>query len=606
MARCLTARVALAHMLRMHSRNLWIELRAKLPWRARSPLVAAALLAAASTAPMAHAQGGRDTTRGFEIKDETIIRNCAGCHVRDSSGMLGRLSFLRKAPEGWETSIRRMVTLQNVRVEPADARAIVRYLSDNQGLAPAELRPGRFEVERRMTEYRYTADTRTETTCRACHSMGRVITQRRTRPEWDLLVAMHRGYYPGVDFQGFRRGGPPPPDSAGAPQPVDVAVTHLARAFPLRTPEWAAWSATMRPPPIEGTWILSGTQPGRGAFYGRLTITNTGPAEYTTRATYRFAHSGASVVREGRSVVYTGFQWRGRSSETSGREQQWREVMFVEPGWQEMSGRWFRGDYDEFGIDVTLRRQTSATVALGVSPKSLRTNTRGQELTIFGANLPRDARALALNFGPGVRVDRVVRALADSVTVVVSVDSSAAIGLRDLFVAGTSLRPGVAIYDKIDRVKVLPRHGMARTGGANFPKQFAQFEAFAFHDGLDRKQDTEDDLDLGPVSATWGLEEYTVTFDDDDLKFVGSIDQTGLFTPAIDGPNPQRSGNRNNVGDVWVVATHTPAAAGAKPMKARALLVSTVPLYMRWEPWRVDEPARSTRANTNSAGTPRP
>src|SRR5688572_2451111 len=160
---------------------------ASLPRRAM--IVAAFGVAGAS----ASAQG-RDTTTGFEIKDDLVLRNCSGCHVRDSTGRLGRLSFMRKTPEGWEASLRRMMTLQKVRIEPTVARAIVRYLADNQGLAPAELRPGRFEVERRATDYRYTADTRTETTCRSCHSMGRVITQRRTRSEWELLVAMHRGY----------------------------------------------------------------------------------------------------------------------------------------------------------------------------------------------------------------------------------------------------------------------------------------------------------------------------------------------------------------------------------------------------------------------------
>ena len=160
----------------MTCRNLWIA--------------AGAVVAISS---VARAQA-RDTTTGFEIRNDAIIRNCAGCHVKDSTGkFLGRLSYLRKTPEGWETSVRRMMTLQKVRVSEADARAIVRYLSDNQGLAPEEARPGRFESERRSTEYRYTADTRTETTCRACHSMGRVISQRRTRPEWELLVAMHRG-----------------------------------------------------------------------------------------------------------------------------------------------------------------------------------------------------------------------------------------------------------------------------------------------------------------------------------------------------------------------------------------------------------------------------
>src|SRR5688572_33007161 len=244
-------------------------------------LVGAGFLAAFSTAS---AQGGaRDTTTGFEIRDSLTIAKCAVCHARDSTGKyLGRLSYLRKTPEGWETSVRRMMTLQKVNVSAADARAIVRYLADNLGLAPAEARPGRFEVERRVVDYRYTADTRTETTCRACHTMGRIITQRRTRPEWELLVAMHRGYYPGVDGQGFRRGGPPPPDSAGAPHPMDLAITHLARAFPLRTPEWAACSAPMRPPPIEGSWSLSGNEPGKGPSYGRVTITNARRPDYPT------------------------------------------------------------------------------------------------------------------------------------------------------------------------------------------------------------------------------------------------------------------------------------------------------------------------------------
>ena len=63
---------------------------------------------------------------------------------------------------------------------------------------------------------------------------------------------------------------------------------------------------------------------------------------------------------------------------------------------------------------------------------------------------------------------------------------------------------------------------------------------------------------------------------------MGEIRQDGMFVPAADGPNPERSGLRNNIGDVWVVATH---GAGDDEMSARAHLVVTPPLYMRWEPW---------------------
>jgi quinohemoprotein amine dehydrogenase len=137
------------------------------------------------------------------------------------------------------------------------------------------------------------------------------------------------------------------------------------------------------------------------------------------------------------------------------------------------------------------------------------------------------------------------------------------------------------VYDKVDGIRLLPRAGLARTGGAVFPKQFQQFEAMAFANGPDGKPDTPDDWPLGLVDAKWRLEEYTATFNDDDVKFVGSIDQTGLFTPNLDGPNAERSGNRNNVGDVWVVAEFTPEGA-SEPLRGRAHLLVSVPVFMRW------------------------
>jgi quinohemoprotein amine dehydrogenase len=228
-----------------------------------------------------------------------------------------------------------------------------------------------------------------------------------------------------------------------------------------------------------------------------------------------------------------------------------------------------------------------------VYPRALRSGARDQQVTVVGANLPRDAQAAAVDFGPGVRVDQVVRADADSIVVRVSVDAKAPVGARDLFVGGASLRSAAVVFDRVARIKVTPLAGMARVGGVVFPKQYQQFEAVAYHNGADGKPDTEDDIEIGRVDVAWGLEEYGVTYDDDDLKFVGRIDQRGLFTPAVDGPNAQRSGNRNNIGDVWVVATYQDTengnGTGARPLKARAHLLVTVPLYLRWEPWKSDQ-----------------
>jgi quinohemoprotein amine dehydrogenase len=551
----------------------------------------ASLLSALTPDAIAQGPGGppRDTTTGFPIRDQTTIAFCSGCHVRDSVGHLSRISFLRKTPEGWETSLRRMVSLNGVKVDTAAARRIVRYLSDNQGLAPAEARPARFEAERRSADWSYTASPPTDNTCRQCHSLGRVITQRRTRPEWELLVATHRALYPVVEFQGFRNFAPGPADSAPRPHPMDAAIGYLSRTFPLRTQAWRAWSATMRPPRLEGSWLLSGTEPGKGKFFGRLTVTK-GPTdgEFTSRASYRYASGGPVVTRQGRSIVYTGYQWRGRSTEV-GRpplDPGLREVLFVEPGWQEMSGRWFTGPYDELGMDVTMTRLGTNAVVAGLAPRALRAGSRNQSVTIFGANLPLSTTAAAVDFGPGVKVDRLVRATADSVTVIVSVDSGAAPGARDFFIEGATLQGGTLVYRNVDRIAVTPLSGLARVGGVVFPKQVQQFDAIAFDNGTDKKPNTEDDLELGPVPATWSMDEYGATFEDDDVKFVGAISPTGLFTPALDGPNPARRGDRNNIGDVWVVAQYQPPGRTGRPLTARAVLIVTVPLYVRFEPWR--------------------
>ena len=141
-----------------------------------------------------------------------------------------------------------------------------------------------------------------------------------------------------------------------------------------------------------------------------------------------------------------------------------------------------------------------------------------------------------------------------------------------------AVKPAIfVVYDKIDGIRVVPQAGMARVGGAVYPKQLQQFQAVGISNGPDGKPDTADDLNLGIVDVKWSLEEYPATFGDDDAQYVGVLDQKGLFTPNVDGPNPKRTGNRNNIGDVWVVA-EVPAST----LRARAHLLVTVPLYMNW------------------------
>ena len=522
---------------------------------------------------------------GIPVTDNATVSNCASCHAVDDNGNMTRISYMRKSPEGWQWTLRRMVMLHNVELDPAMARDIVRYLSDNHGLAPEEARLGAFEAERRLIDYDYTADDSTETTCTQCHSLGRVITQRRTNEEWGLLIAMHRGYFPYVDYQAFRRTQRAGPSGDAPGHPMDNAIAHLSEAFPLDTPEWSAWAANRRPARLAGRWAVAGHSPGRGPVYGTVEVNavNDREGQFRTVAMLTNPRTGIMTQRSGRSIVYTGFQWRGRSSTEGNPLGTLREVMLVERDWRTMGGRWFTGAHDEIGIDVTLYRADVPLIA-GVYPVALRSNGAANELTIFGANLPDGVTTADIDLGPGVEVTQVLAASDSSIRVLATAADDAAIGKRDVFVGAIGQPEGLVVFDQVDAIRVSPDWGIARTGGEVAQKQLAQFEALGTSNGRDGEAGTADDLDLGVVEVNWSLEEYSATFNDEDLQYVGTLDDNGLFTPAIDGPNPERIGNRNNIGDVWVVATYNEIGR-EQPLRGRSHLVVTAPVYINWRRW---------------------
>jgi quinohemoprotein amine dehydrogenase len=549
-----------------------------------APVLAIGLVGVVSPAPVVAAAAPVlvQAVQGIPITSPEVRAACGSCHVPDAQGRMSRISYRRATPENWELTIKRMLSLNNATITPEQARVVLKYLSDNLGLAPEEARPVMGIAERRLDDFTYTGDTPTHNLCNACHTVGRVLNERRTPEEWGLLIAMHRGVYPGIDggSGGFRgRGGAAA--TANAKQPMDLAIEHLSKAFPLMSTEWAEWSAAKAPARLAGRWAVRGHQTGLGPVYGEVVMTaQPGLADgFTTTTTLTYAKTGRTVKLAGRSLVYTGFQWRGRSSETPDSPDAWREVAMVSRDQNEITGRWYTGAYAETGMDLTLTRVLGPVVS-GTDVLSLKTGATAQTLKIYGANLPLKLTPADITAGQGVTVRSVVSSTATMATVTVDVASDARVGPRDLTVSGAARLGALAIYDKVDGVKVRPRTGLARVGGDPHPKQFQQFEAVAFSNGLDGKADTADDLMLGMVDVTWSLEEYSATFVEDDIKFVGTISQTGFFTPNMEGPNPERSGNRNNIGDVYVVADYTPA--GGTALRGRAHLLVTAPLYMDW------------------------
>jgi quinohemoprotein amine dehydrogenase len=563
------------------------------------------------------AQGGRGRGRGattdekpvmeegIPVTDPLVIAKCSGCHKKDEKGNLTRISWERTTPEGWQEAIKRMVRLNGLELTPVEARAIVKSLSTDHGLAPEEAKPVMYFVEHRIQDEEFPNDTLREA-CAACHPIARARSWHRSKEEWDLLVNMHRGYFI-VSEQSFRGRGPAPAAAAGAGgrgatttpavdtrPPSDQAVEYLAKEYPLETPAWAAWRARMRAPKLTGRWLFTGYEAGRGKVMGEMVI-EPGAAddEFTTNVKLTYLKDGSSATRSGKSVVYTGYSWRGRSTAKNATEPspeaaggspaELRETMWISPDQNEMQGRWFWGAYEEFGYDVTLHRASDGVTVTGTDVTMIKSGSTAQKVRIYGDNFPK-LTAADVDLGTGVTVKRIVEQSAHEATVEVDVDAKAIVGKRDVAVRRTVAPNAIAVYDTIDYIKVAPDTSLARLGGIKFPKGYQQFEAIAYNRGPDGKPNTADDVELGPVDAEWSLEEFYAVYGDDDKEFVGKMSPTGFFTPAVEGPNPKRKFSRNNYGDVWAVATYKGAKdKEGKPLTARSYLVVAIPLYVRWD-----------------------
>jgi quinohemoprotein amine dehydrogenase len=530
---------------------------------------------------------------GIPVTDPLVKARCSGCHKADDKGNLTRISWERTTPEGWQEIIKRMVRLNGVTLTPQDARHIVASLSESHGLAPEESKPVSWFLEKRQIHAEKITNDTVRDACAACHPLARPQSWRRSKEEWELLVAMHRGYFPVVENTSFRRPTPPPgapgaPATAtpasgaeGAPpkppvDPAQVAIDEFSKTHPLHSPEWASWQAARREPKLNGRWLVNAWLPGKGRFLGEMTIEPSGTGTFTTKTTLTSLKTGQKITREGRGVVYTGYAWRGRSKSGANEE---KEVLSFSRDQQSAEGRWFWGGYDEFGYDVTLVRAGAPTLLTTDTP-SIKKGTKGATVKIYGDALPATIAPADLDFGGGVKVTAIQAKTTSQLTVMVDVDPAAVIGMRDLILGRTTLPGALAVYEKVDYLKI-PESSIARLGGNSHPKGFMQFEATAWSNGLDGKPKTGDDINLGPIEAKWSMEEFPSHLGDDDQEYVGSLSADGLFTPNIEGPNDKRRFGTNNYGDVWVKASWTPP--GGTELSAKSYLVVAVPLYIRYD-----------------------
>jgi quinohemoprotein amine dehydrogenase len=534
---------------------------------------------------------------GIPVTDPLVIAKCGTCHTRDDKGNLSRISWERAAPEGWEEAIKRMVRLNGLEISPAEARSVLKYLSTYHGLAPEEANPVMYMPEHRIQDEPVPNEA-VRTTCMGCHPFGRGLSWRRSKEDWKLLTNMHVFLYAQADVA-FRRGffgnGNAPVIAQvqeDAPPLVDQTLDYLAKNAPLHTPEWAAWRARMRAPRLDGRWLVTAHIPGRGKYYGEM-VMERGAAddEFQTRVKLQPVAQGPTLTRTGQGLVYAGYSWRGRSkgSNPAGAapddlSKEMRETLWFSPDQLWAEGRWFWGEYQEFGVDVKLVRASAEPTLLGVDRTMFKLGSQGNRVRVIGDNLPAQVAPADLDFGSGITVRRIVSRTSSEVVAEVDVAANAVPGKRDIAFRRSVLQSVIAVYDRVDYIKVIPEASLAHLGSDVHPKGYEQFEAIAYQRGADDKLHTADDVELGPVDVTWSVEEYLSVYGDDDKDFVGTLSSSGLFTPALDGPNPKRKFNRNNYGDVWVVATaKNEKDKDDKPLAGRSYLVVTVPTYIRWD-----------------------
>lgn len=545
-----------------------------------------------------------ESEAGIPVTDPLTKEKCGTCHSSDSKGNLSRISWTRTTPEGWAQTLKRMVKLNGLSISPDEARSIVQYLSTSHGLAPEEAKPVMYFAERRIQDETIIPNETLHQTCASCHAFAQPMSSRRSHREWALVQNLHKALYATAQRTYDQPAHPPVGQGGADNSSVKKTVTHgqvaldwLTKNAALHTPEWAVWSPSMRTPLLAGKWLITATYDGRGRFFGEMTITPQGAGTFATDVTLRPLEGGQPFSRKGKGLVYAGYSWRGTLEGTAtpthpeSLAAPMRETMWFSPDQTMAKGRWYWGEYHEFGLDVSLVRETGAPILVATGPVALKTGMQQAELHLYGAGLPTSLSPRDIDLGNGVTVEKIASVSPQEFIATVDVAPNATPGPRTASLQGATLQNAFTVYSSIDYLKVTPQTALAHLGGIKYGKGYQQFASEGWSVGPDGKQGTSDDFLISPVVSNWSLQEFpTVTYDND-TDFVGKLDPTsGLFTPNVEGPNPRRRFMRNNYGEVWVVATaKEEKGKDGTPLVGRSYLVTTVPAYKRWDQPEVSE-----------------
>lgn len=494
---------------------------------------------------------------------EALLRQkCTACHEPAADATLPRIDQGRRTPEAWDMTLVRMTQIHGVALTGEERRVLVKHLADTRGLAPQETEGWRYVLERRPGVVETPPEGDIATTCSRCHSYARIALQRRTEADWLKLSHFHLGQFPTAELQSGGR------DRNWWEIASGPVVRQLGRLYPLDAGAWQRWQATPKAD-LAGRWRLAGHRPGRGSYEGHAVIVRKAPDSYELKLEMRY-EDGALERGEGSATVFSGYEWRASLDQAGAAV---RQVLALSEDGSKLAGRWFFTDADVLGGDLLAVRADGAPRILSVQPAFVKAGTR-RTVAVHGVGLEGEP-----SFGKGVRVERVVSRTPETVVVEVRAAGNAATGARAVAVGRAQAEAALAVYRRIDHVRVVPENGLARLGGdgGTRPKLPAQFEAVAYANGPDGKPNTGDDVRIGVMPARWSADNLNAAARAmKDLSFTGTLDASGLFTPAAPGPNKARKFGTNNAGELKIVAA---VKDGKRTVKGHAPLIVTV---QRW------------------------
>lgn len=463
-----------------------------------------------------------------------ILQNkCMGCHIPEGNDAYSRISHQRKTPEGWLMSIARMQVMHGLQISDDERRTLVKYLADKQGLAPSETDGVRYAMERRLNTVEH-FDTQLAETCGRCHSGARVALQRRSAQEWEHLVNFHLGQWPSLEYQAQAR------DRDWLEIALKQVVPDLAKRFPLDSSAWSAWQkAKPKADALPGQWAFSGHMLAKGDVRGVMTVSADQGDSFKVEVKGQYA-DGTPFNGSGSAILYNGYEWRGN---VKIGDSTMRQVFAALDG--EMKGRMFEAEHDERGLDFTAAKEGKARL-LAVQPAFIKAGDE-REITLVGNGLSGKPE-----LGAGVQVTEILEQTPTLVRLKARAAADAAPGQREVTL-GTLKGVNLAVYDKVEEVKVVPAFSIARIGenGASVPKVQGRFEAEAWG-----KDANGQPLRIGYLPATWKVEPFNErAVEDEDVKFAGQMQADGVFVPGGAGPNPARKMMTNNAGNLKVIAT---------------------------------------------------